>query len=172
MLPILDPRWGLFAKVAELGSLTRVANALNSPQSAISRQIAQLETQCGGKLFRRTGRGVVLTEFGEVIHARILPLIAEADRLADDILTTNSIPMGEVRVGLLPSSVSMFAGRLYRRAREQFPRVHLHLAADGRLRAVKGVGDPGQAAQFGDFGEQAPAGIENRQHAVGTQGTS
>lgn len=128
MLPILDPRWGLFAKVAELGSLTRVANALNSPQSAISRQIAQLETQCSGKLFRRTGRGVVLTEFGEVIHARILPLIAEADRLADDILTTNSIPMGEVRVGLLPSSVSMFAGTLYRRAREQFPRVHLHLA--------------------------------------------
>lgn len=127
MLPILDPRWGLFAKVAELGSLTQAANALNSPQSAISRQIAQLETQCGGKLFRRTGRGVVLSEFGEIIHARIRPLIAEADRLADDILTTNSIPIGEVHVGLLPSTVPMFAGRLFRSAQEQFPRVRLHL---------------------------------------------
>lgn len=127
MLPILDSRWGLFAKVADLGSLTQVANALNSPQSAISRQIAQLETQCGGKLFRRTGRGVVLTEFGEIIYARIRPLIAEADRLADDILTTSSIPIGEVHVGLLPSTVPMFAGKLFRRAQEQFPRIRVHL---------------------------------------------
>jgi len=127
MLPILDLRWGLFAKVAELGSLTQVANTLNSPQSAISRQIAQLETQCGGKLFRRTGRGVVLTEFGEIIYSRIRPLIAEADRLADDILTTSSIPIGEVHVGLLPSTVPMFASKLFRSAQEQFPRIRLHL---------------------------------------------
>ncbi|MES2114137.1 MAG: LysR family transcriptional regulator [Pseudomonadota bacterium] len=128
MLPILDPRWHLFAAVAQLGSLTRAADALNSPQSVISRQIAQLETQCGGKLFRRTGRGVVLTEFGQIVHARIVPMIAEADQLADEILTTNGIPIGEVHVGLLPSSVPQFAGRLFRAAREQLPRVRLHLA--------------------------------------------
>lgn len=127
MLPILDPRWGLFAKVAELGSLTQAANTLNSPQSAISRQIAQLETQCGGKLFRRTGRGVVLTEFGEVIYARIRPLLAEAGRLSDEILSSNNIPIGEVHVGLLPTCVPMFAGKLFRAVQEQFPRVRLHL---------------------------------------------
>lgn len=128
MLPILDPRWHLFATVAQLGSLTRAAEALNAPQSVISRQIGQLETQCGGKLFRRTGRGVVLTEFGQIVHARIRPMIAEADQLADEILATNGIPIGEVHVGLLPSSVPTFAGRLFRAAREQFPRVRLHLA--------------------------------------------
>lgn len=128
MLPILDPRWHLFATVAQLGSLTRAADALNTPQSVISRQIAQLETQCGGKLFRRTGRGVVLTEFGQIVHARIQPMIAEADQLADEILTTNGIPIGEVHVGLLPSSVPRFAGRLFRAVRQQFPRVRLHLA--------------------------------------------
>lgn len=140
MLPILDSRWGLFAKVAELGSLTRVANALNTPQSAISRQIGQLETQCGGKLFRRTGRGVVLSEFGEVIYARIRPLIAQADRLADDILSTNSIPMGEVHVGLLPTSVPMFAGRLFRQAKEQFPRVQLHLVEGSSAQLEESLG--------------------------------
>jgi DNA-binding transcriptional LysR family regulator len=142
MLPILDPRWSLFAKVAELGSLTQAANTLNCPQSAISRQIAQLETQCGGKLFRRTGRGVVLTEFGEIIYSRIRPLIAEADRLADDILTTNSIPIGEVHVGLLPTSVPMFASRLFRSAQEQFPRVRLHLAegSSAQLEEWLGIG--------------------------------
>ncbi|MGK5078759.1 LysR family transcriptional regulator [Janthinobacterium sp. HLX7-2] len=127
MLPILDSRWSLFAKVAELGSLTQAANALNSPSSVISRQIAQLETQCGGKLFRRTGRGVVLTEFGEVIYLRIRPLITETDQLADDILATSSVPIGEVHVGLLPSAVPIMAGKLFRATMAKFPRIRLHL---------------------------------------------
>jgi len=128
MLPILDSRWSLFAKVAELGSLTQAANALNSPSSVISRQISQLEMQCGGKLFRRTGRGVVLTEFGEVIYLRICPLIAETDQLADDILATSSVPIGEVHIGLLPSAIPMMAATLFQTAMAQFPRVRLHLA--------------------------------------------
>jgi len=127
MLPILDPRWRLFASVAQLGSLTRAADVLNSPQSVISRQIAQLETQCGGKLFRRTGRGVVLTEFGDIIHARIGPMLAEGERLADDILTTNGVAIGDVHVGLLPSAVARLAGRLFAAVREQCPRVRLRL---------------------------------------------
>lgn len=124
---ILDARWALFAKVAELGSLTQVANSVNAPQSVISRQVGQLEKQCGAKLFRRTGRGVVLTEFGELVYQRIRPLMLEADRLADDILATNNIPIGEVHVGLLPSTVPSFAGRLFKTVQEQFPRVRLHL---------------------------------------------
>jgi len=128
MLPILDSRWSLFAKVAELGSLTHAANALNSPSSVISRQISQLETQCGGKLFRRTGRGVVLTEFGEVVYLRIRPLIAQTDQLADDILSTSSVPIGEVHIGLLSSVSTRIVGRLFETAMAQFPKVRLHLA--------------------------------------------
>lgn len=128
MLPILDSRWSLFAKVAELGSLTHAANALNSPSSVISRQISQLEMQCGGKLFRRTGRGVVLTEFGEVVYLRIRPLIAQTDQLADDILATSSVPIGEVHIGLLPSVGPRIVAKLFQTAMVQFPRVRLHLA--------------------------------------------
>ncbi|MCA8022910.1 LysR family transcriptional regulator [Burkholderia metallica] len=128
MLPILDSRWSLFAKVAELGSLTLAAHALNTPSSVISRQISQLEMQCGGKLFRRTGRGVLLTEFGEVVYQRIRPLIAQTDQLADDILTTSSVPIGEVHIGLLPSVAPRIAAKLFQTVLAQFPKVRLHLA--------------------------------------------
>jgi|OM-RGC.v1.002771484 LysR family transcriptional regulator, nitrogen assimilation regulatory protein len=128
MLPILDSRWSLFAKVAELGSLTLAAHALNTPSSVISRQISQLEMQCGGKLFRRTGRGVLLTEFGEVVYLRIRPLIAQTDQLADDILTASSVPIGEVHIGLLPSVAPRIATKLFQTALAQFPKVRLHLA--------------------------------------------
>jgi DNA-binding transcriptional LysR family regulator len=78
-------------------------------------------------LFRRTGRGVVLTDFGEEIFPRIKGLLAQADRLSDDIRTSGGEPLGEVRLGLLPSTASSFAGPLFRAATERLPKVRLHL---------------------------------------------
>ena len=58
----------LFLEVAESGSLSRVAAERQTVQSHISRQVSNLEKACGGPLFRRTGSGVVLTEFGEYVE--------------------------------------------------------------------------------------------------------
>lgn len=128
MQSILEQRWLVFIKVAELGSLTRAATVFDVPQSMISRQIAQLETQCGTRLFRRTGRGVVLTEFGEQVYPRIQALIVEANQLADEIQSSGGMPMGEVRVGILPSTVPVLASSLFSQVRERFPKVKLHLS--------------------------------------------
>lgn len=127
MQTILDSKWHLFAKVAELGSLSRASAALDVPQSVVSRHIAQLETESGSRLFRRTGRGVVLTELGERIYPRVKALIREAEQLADDIRTSRGVPMGEVRIGLLPSTVALLAGPLFAQARQRFPEVQLHI---------------------------------------------
>jgi len=127
MLSILDSKWTLFVKVTELGSLTHAATALNVPQSLISRQIGALERECGAHLFRRTGRGVVLTDFGQQIFPRVKALIAQADQLSDDIRTSSGEPLGEVRLGLLPSVVQTFSGPLYCAVAKRFPRVRLHL---------------------------------------------
>lgn len=70
-------------RVAAAGSLSKAAAVLNVRQSVGSRNIAMLETQCGERLFHRTGRGVVLTGFGELVHPRILNLPSDADGLAD-----------------------------------------------------------------------------------------
>ena len=127
MLSILDSRWTLFVRVTELGSLTHAAAALNVPQPAISRQIGALERECGARLFRRTGRGVVLTDFGQQIFPRVKVLMAQADQLSDDIRTSSGEPLGEVRLGLLPTMVPALSGPLYRAAKQRFRKVRLHL---------------------------------------------
>ena len=50
--------WKLFMDAAEFGSLSKVAVAYGTSQPHISRQINELEQECGGRLFQRTGRGV------------------------------------------------------------------------------------------------------------------
>jgi LysR family nitrogen assimilation transcriptional regulator len=132
---IVDPRWLVFLQVSASGSLSRAAAALDMPQSMVSRNIAQLEQQCGERLFRRTGRGVVLTEFGERMLPRVTHLVAEADALADDIRNARGQPAGEVLLGLLPSAVNHYAGPLFAAVRAELPAVRLHLteAASAQL---------------------------------------
>ncbi|PZQ78250.1 MAG: LysR family transcriptional regulator [Variovorax paradoxus] len=124
---ILDAKWQLFVKIAQAGSVTGAAVALDMPASVVSRTLAQLEADVGARLFRRTGRGVVLTEFGEQVRPRIEALIRDAAQLADEMRTRSGLPMGDVRFGLLPSTVAVLAGPLFSEVRRQWPEVRLHL---------------------------------------------
>jgi LysR family transcriptional activator of nhaA len=56
-----------FWQVAKVGHLTRAARQLRVSQSALSAQIRQLEGYLGRPLFDRTGRSLVLTEFGTTV---------------------------------------------------------------------------------------------------------
>lgn len=56
-----------FVAVADLGSLSRAAEAVHVTQSAVSAQIKRLEDQLGCRLFTRTTRSVALTPQGEVL---------------------------------------------------------------------------------------------------------
>ncbi|MDH5340746.1 MAG: LysR family transcriptional regulator, partial [Rubrivivax sp.] len=55
-----------FWAVAKEGNLTRAATRLHVSQSALSAQIRQLEEQLGQPLFARIGRGLQLTEAGQL----------------------------------------------------------------------------------------------------------
>lgn len=124
---LLDPRWRVFLRVAEDGSLSRAALALGMPASMVSRAISHLERQCGERLFVRTGRGVVPTDLAAQVLPRVARLAADADALADDIRSARGQPMGDVAIGLLPSAVPRYGGALAAAVRERMPAVRLHL---------------------------------------------
>src|SRR5829696_7948549 len=54
-----------FVTVADLGTVSKAALRLRISQSALSRQIADLELECGFKLFDRIGRRLFLTTRGD-----------------------------------------------------------------------------------------------------------
>jgi LysR family transcriptional regulator, nitrogen assimilation regulatory protein len=118
-------RWKLFIDAAELGSLSKVALAYGTSQPHISRQIGELEQECGGRLFQRTGRGVVLTELGQRIAPKVRAWMASTDELANDVRTSAGTPIGKVRVGSLPSAAHPLVSTLYQRLKERYPLVQL-----------------------------------------------
>jgi DNA-binding transcriptional LysR family regulator len=117
--------WKLFIDAAELGSLSKVALAYGTSQPHISRRIGELEQECGGRLFQRTGRGVVLTELGQRIAPKVRGWLASTEQLANDVRTAAGTPIGKVRIGSLPSTAHPLVTTLYRRLAEQYPLIQL-----------------------------------------------
>jgi LysR family nitrogen assimilation transcriptional regulator len=119
--------WGLFLEAAELGSLSKVATVRGTSQPHISRQISELESRCGGRLFARTGRGVALTEFGQRIAPGIRAWLNSTAQLENDILSSAAKPLGRVRLGILPSLAHPYTGALYKRLRDRYPLIQLQV---------------------------------------------
>lgn len=117
----------LFLEVTEAGSLSKVAAQRQTVQSHVSRQITDFERECGGRLFRRTGRGVVLTELGERAVARLRPWLAQTEQIAEDLRSQSGRLAGDVRLGLIPSAAHPLATRLFERLQAGYPGIRLDI---------------------------------------------
>lgn len=117
-----------FAKVAELGSVTRAAEACFVSQPSLSQQIAKLEHELGQPLFERLGRGVRLTRAGRVFRQycdQILSLAEDArTRVADDP------DSGHLVVAAIPTIAPYFLPRVLSGFLEEVPRARVEIRED------------------------------------------
>lgn len=118
-------RWRLFVDAAELGSLSKVASVRGVSQPHVSRRLGELERHCGERLFQRTGRGVVLTAFGQRIAPPVRAWIESTEQLEREIRGAAGQPQGRVRLGTIPSLAHPFLSSLYCRLRQRHPLVSL-----------------------------------------------
>lgn len=117
----------VFDLVAQLGSFSKAAKNGDIAQSLISRKLGQLESEWGDHLFHRTGRGVVLTEFGQRIQPHVQLLLAQAQRLRDEVKDAAGVPIGVVHIGVLPSMSRQLVTELFSRIKALAPAVKLQI---------------------------------------------
>ena len=75
-------RLRVFHAVAEAGSITHAGETLHLSQSAVSRQIQNLETGMGATLFHRHPRGLLLTSEGEILYEATQEITAQLNSSA------------------------------------------------------------------------------------------
>ncbi|MCU0126823.1 LysR substrate-binding domain-containing protein [Pseudomonas vlassakiae] len=114
-----------FIKIIEHGSLGRAALELEVGVSALSQQIAKLESELCTRLLNRSSTGVTPTSAGMAFlhHAQLSLRQAENAVLA----AHRGRMSGYVTVGLPPTTATVLALPLISAMRERYPDIQLHL---------------------------------------------
>lgn len=96
-----------FIEVAKREHVTQAAHALHVAQSAVSRQIANLEAELGVSLFTREGRNVKLTSLGKIFLDHAQNAIRELEKAKQEIDEYLDPAKGSIRLGF-PSSLAAY----------------------------------------------------------------
>lgn len=116
-----------FVRVAELGSFTRAAMALDVAQPALSRQVRLLEVELRQTLLIRNGRGALPTEAGTLLLEHGRGILHQVERAREELGRVRGALAGRVVVGLPPSIAKVLAVPLIREFRQRMPQATLSI---------------------------------------------
>jgi len=99
--------------VAKERSFTKAAARLNISQSAVSEQVRLLEEEIGFTLFRRTSRGIELTEHGRTFLYEAERVVGDVLSLSDTARRLRGAPSDTLTIGMGSGMAQMFMPRLF-----------------------------------------------------------
>ncbi|MCP3104932.1 LysR family transcriptional regulator [Myxococcus sp. K15C18031901] len=123
----------VFASVAQKGSFTRAAEALDTSAANVTRYVHELERHLGTRLLHRTSRRVSLTDSGKALYERaraILDEVAEAEALAS---ASTLQARGRLRLNAPVSFGVLHLAPLWPRFLERHPDVELEVSLSDRV---------------------------------------
>src|SRR5919197_773653 len=134
-------RMRVLSEVAEQGSFSAAATALNFTQSAISQHVAALERETGARLVERGPRGVRLTDAGRALVCHADAILARIEDAEDELAAIAGLRGGRLRLASFQSAGATLVPRAVAAFHERHPQVELGMIeaepdeAGARLRA-------------------------------------
>jgi len=116
-----------FVAVADLGTVSKAAEALHVSQPALSRQIAGLEAELGLKLFDRIGRRLLLTSEGAQLLNDCRGMLNYSRALREQAEGLRRGDAGVLRVSASPHLIEGLFPEFLRDYARRYPQVHVRL---------------------------------------------
>ncbi len=130
-----------FVAVAEESSFSRAAQRLHIAQPPLSTQIKRLEEELGVPLFKRTGRGVRITEAGELLLEEAQRILVQVDQTIRVVQGVGSGEVGRLTLGFVPSASNEALPPILRAFGNRFPEIELFLREMRPDRVVQSLHD-------------------------------
>ena len=118
-------RLRVLVAVAEHGSVTAAAKALNFAQPSVSHHLARLQAETGARLVTRVGRGIRLTPEGETLARRAAEIIGRVESAEAELAALAGLRTGRVRVAAFQSALSVWVPPAAAALRHQHPDLEL-----------------------------------------------
>jgi DNA-binding transcriptional LysR family regulator len=129
------------AALAQLGQVRKVADLFHVTQSAISKQIAEIEAGLGELVVRREGNGVVLTPIGQRLTARAADVLQQLDRARHEIDALRVGLSGRLVLGAVSTVNATLVPKAIAVLRQRAPNVGLALDEDSADRLIARLRD-------------------------------
>jgi len=114
-----------FSTVTRFGSVSRAAEALHFTQSAVSKQVKELETWVGVPLFERTRNRLALTPAGERYEKAVRRLLTQLEAATLELITSDG-GGGALHLSSLPTFAAKWLISRLPQFQQQHPQVTLH----------------------------------------------
>lgn len=119
-----------FAKIVEVGNMTRAATELLVAQPALGMQVRQLEEDLGVALLQRHSRGVTPTPAGALLYQRARDILERVESTRREVAALAPDAAEPVRLGMTPSLMLSLGPDIAVRVREALPQVLLSMAEE------------------------------------------
>lgn len=144
-----------FLEIAREGSMTAAAETLHVSQSALSKQMKDLEYELGKNLFRRESRGLSLTDEGILLRHRAEDILEMVDKTAEEFKVIDDLQGGDVYLGCAESFLIAHIARKIKRFKEKYPLFHYYIISGDRTvvldRLDRGLLDFGVVVEMPDL---------------------
>lgn len=120
-----------FVEVVHRGGFTQAGKTLHISQSAVSKQVAQLEYSLGTPLLERTGSHIRLTAAGRVVLQRAEAMLRLQSELQSELDDMQQLTRGELRLGLPQLGGDTLFAELFAEYRRRYPNVTIQLLEGG-----------------------------------------
>ena len=111
--------------VTRAKSFSKAAVVLGVTQSAISQSIKNLESKLEIKIFKRTGKSVVLTTEGEKLFQLGSQFLTNMEKTLDELLGDRDEMQGKIRIGTLTGIGKTWLAQEVVRHAKEFPNLQL-----------------------------------------------
>ena len=115
-----------FLEIAREENMTRAAERLHISQPSLSRQMKELETELGKKLFVRSSYSIHLTDEGMLLRKRAEDLLEMADKITNEFKSMDDIAGGDVYIGCAESYLIKYLAFAVKRLNQRDPGIHDH----------------------------------------------
>ena len=120
-------KYQAFVKVAELGSITKAAEAMGYTQSAVSRMIADLEDEWNLNLLRRSRGGLSLSSDGVMLLPYIKEMCSRFESLQEQANALKGLETGFIRIGSCSSFSTQCLPAILKEFELRYPRIIFQL---------------------------------------------
>ncbi|WP_144110458.1 LysR family transcriptional regulator [Paraburkholderia sp. BCC1886] len=122
-----------FVAVADSGSFSAAARALDVSPSALSHSMKGLEARLGVRLLNRTTRSLSLTEAGENLLVRVRTALTDLDEALEETSSLRSRPSGSIRISAAESGTKLLLQHVLPAFLAKYPDIHVEFVIDSRM---------------------------------------